>query len=255
MRTNLILSVAISALLLPYIGVWALLNFGGELLKNANSTLIGAMVGSSLAVGSSAFIWLLTYWQKVSEAEKAKRNFRQALWTEISSLYGTAYDEAQWWKNEAAESRYGATEKRLLNHFQAGVLNANLARITDIKPRVADSLIALRAFTLILPEKIEFYYEVEDKILAGVKADCMTEVVAIEILTRNKKKMCDFLMRLAGGGRKCSQLLDQDGDFEEERARSFNPKHWALRKASDDEMNNELDELNVKLETRDPFSM
>lgn len=262
----LILVIAVLSLVAPYLGVWALLRCAPYQIRPEQTEIIKVVLTASLAVCSASFIWLLSFWQKVketkkanaeklAESEKSKRNFRQALWTEIGSLYGTAFDEAQWWKKEMKDKRIGVTEKRLVPHFQAVILNANLSRITDVKPEVADALIELRANLLILPEKIEFFYGVEDKLIEEVKAKQMTEARAVEILTVNKLKIFESLMRLAGRGRRGCLLLDPDGAFEAEREKSFTKEVWAKRKESDDAMNEILDKRNKHVEECDSFSL
>ena len=241
MSSKLLLALAVLILLSPFGTVGLFILYDAHLMNNQNSVLIGTVIGSLLSVAASTFIWFLTHWQKVRESERSKRAFCKALWTDLGGLQDTAFREAQWWQNEYKDPRFGATENRLIVHIQAGVLEANLNRITDVPTRAADALLTLRAGFLILHDLFKAFYPNEDKLIDHEKEKKIMLDAATAQMKVNKGLMFQALFRVAALARQACLSLDESGEFEKERRASFTAEEWVKREKDENQMNMTLD--------------
>lgn len=238
MSSKLLLALAVIILLCPFVAAGLFILYGAHLMNSQTSTLIGTVIGSLLGVSGATFIWFLTHLHKVRETEASKRAFRNGLWSDLGGLQDTVFREAQWWQKELKDPRFGATENRLIVHIQAGVLEANLSRITDVPIGATDALLALRAGLLILHDSVKAFYPTEDK---KITLEAATKQMMV-----NKGLIFKALLRVAALTRQASLLLDESGKFQKERRASFSAEEWSEREKDENEMNATLDTFRVQ---------
>ena len=241
MSSRWIIALAVVLLLGVFTAAGLFVCFGSHLFGGQNSSLIGTLLGSFLGVVASAFIWFLTHWQKIRETEKSKEAFREVLWTELGGLQDVAYREAQWWQNELTHHQFGETEARLFAHIQAGLLKANLSRITDVPIRAADALVTLQSTVVILHDSFRQFYPSEDKLIDQTQKKIITTQHASGQMKANKEKIFNALIRIAAQARYVERLLDEGHKFEKKRRASFSANEWSKREKEEAEMNVALD--------------
>lgn len=223
-------------------GFWFAL-CGGVGLTEWRRPLVGTLIGSGLGVTASTFIWFLTWFDREQRDAKGKRDLLKALWNELFSLQSTLYREAQWWYKELADTRFGATEQRLMEHLQSSLLPANLSKITELPMRQQDPLLTLNTNLRVLQQVADAFYPTEDKIIAHEKDKTLAHDDANEHLQRNKAKMFHALLRTAAQTRQVVRILGEGNNWEKGRKKTFTPEAWEKRKKEEDEMNALLDKL------------
>jgi hypothetical protein len=214
---------------------------------------IGGLIGGAIGAAASITVWVLAYRHERTREDASKLALKKALWTDVCSVQDLAYKEAEWWRREMKDQRFGATEERLSGHIQSAVFENNLNRITDIPIQAADALLAMRAALLIVQDAHKVFYSYEEKIIDHVESKKLTEQDGNAALQMNKAKTFHGLCRVAMGARQASLLLDEGGSFEKERQKSFSSEEWAIRGQEYRTMNAALDGmLNLQREGKSP---
>lgn len=264
---HLLLIAAAVMLMLPFVGVWLFMQNALDMVTTQNGLFVGAMVGSALGIGSTSSFWLLSLWQKLSETHRSRLMLRKALWVEMSALMYTIWVEALWWFEEQKNIEFGATELRLFGHIQAGVLNGNLSRISELSPNACDFLIGLRANLMTLQDSIKVFYDVEDRMLKAVEEQrkklplmntisvdpagaaghenrlARMQADAANRISQNQKRIYKLLLTAAAQARQCARLLDSDKAFLNEQRAAHTADQWAKREESEVAMHALLDEI------------
>jgi len=194
-------------------------------IVGAMGNVLGGIVG---ALGAAVAVYLTFEGQRKIERDKVQALIK-ALWNDACCLQDLAYREAQWWKNELKDSRFGATEERLLDHFESVVLDNNLHRIGDIPDRIVDALLVMRSWTNVVKSAHKSFYACEDKIFEHVKIGKLSEKEGNDRLRLNKKKTFDGLCRVSVAARAAALLLDPAHAFEKERQATYSSEEWAVR--------------------------
>lgn len=217
--------------------------FGERLVGKFGSEFTGGLIGGALAAIVSMIVWILTYQNERRKERESKDALRRALWNDVCCLQDIAYREAEWWRQEMKDPRFGATEERFFSHIESAVLEKNMNRITDVPVRAADALLAMRAGTTIIRGVIGDFYRLEDKIIADVRAKKLSEEDGNKPLQANKARVFHSLCRVAADARQASKFLDPDDALERDRRASFTPEEWAIRGKEFETMSATLDAM------------
>lgn len=225
MSKNLAVGVAIGIFVATLMGFVA--GLPSVEAKDVAGVFAGVLGGILGALGAAGAVYL-TFEGQRRIVQDANQALIKALWNDATSLLRVAHGEAQWWRREADDQRIGATQSRLLDHFDLAVFDANLHRIGDIPIRAADSLLTLRSHIALTKSMHKAFYDVEDRILSSVRKVDMPQDEAMHTLRVNKIRIFEGLARIAAAARNAARALDPDGTYDAERRATFSPEEWEI---------------------------
>lgn len=197
--------------------------------------------GAVLASAASILVWLLTYVNSEQQERAKTENFKIVVWTELMGLARVLYSEAKVWDQETGNrpssdvSEFNQSPKRLTTVFQLAAISANLNRVSDLGPQVAEGLISTMYGLRALPQAIEEHYSLDDRLLEKlVKAEAELDkalserkidvdfrdksikhdyLVANETQYETRIKIIKLLVRTSEEAYRTAVKLDRDGSF------------------------------------------
>lgn len=195
--------------------------------------------GGIIAGFASILIWVFTYAHTEFKEKQQFQNFKIVVWTELRSLARLLFDEAKAWdrltgnKPTGEETEFNQTERRIVSVFELAAIHANLNKLADLRPEVADGVIMTLGMLRTLVPAVSETYEVEDKLLRklgdtasrldkNVAAGQMNwetyrsvlrhdYAVANQIQYENRIKIIKLLVRIYGRANRTADLLDRSG--------------------------------------------
>jgi hypothetical protein len=128
---------------------------------------IVAFFGSLLGAFASVFLWVMTQRKERREKQTAKANFEILVWTELRGLARILYDEAKAWDEATGNKPTGQETEfkhkgRRITVFQLAATQANLNRLHDLGPIVAEGVVATMATLSTLPTIVQLTFEFDE---------------------------------------------------------------------------------------------
>lgn len=237
---NLASAILLFILIVP---AWIFLAFLFQTEAKDVAGALGNVVGGIIGALGAALAVYFTFEGQRRDTKDSNDRLRKAFWNDVCCVQVHAFVEAQWWKKEMLDTRFGATQPRLLDHLESAVLENNLDRIGDIPARASDSLLVMRSGITAVKAMHNVFYDSEDVIIRMAKGGTMSKDDAVKAMNANKAKIFHGLCKVSTEARQAALILDEGGIFEKERRASFSEEEWSKREPEFREMNEFADAI------------
>jgi hypothetical protein len=197
--------------------------------------------GGILAGFASMLVWLYSYVHSEFKEQEKLESFKLVVWTELRGLSRVMYDEAKTWEDAtggkplATATEFNHKGRRLTAVFQLATTQANLNRLPDLGPIVAEGVIITNAMLGALSQAVQINFESDDDLFARVKEtkarvdkamiagqmswDLYNKIVQDDCYEANmaqhnsRVNIITLLLTVADRALRTATQLDKDGSF------------------------------------------